>query len=267
MRDFRNAKAMARTLRQALAERSWSISHSDSLELIARVLGSKNWQTLLAAIEADPDQAASRPAETAPPAPALLPVIPMRDLVLFPESTVPLFAGRPRTLKAIAQALAGDRRVFVVTQRRGNDDSPGATDLHEVGVVAQVLQTQRLPDGSMKVTVQVERRARLVRLVDGELQEAEVAPIEAPKPDEAGQALARKAFARFSGLANFDPAAPPMAMARFAYMTAHPGMFADLIAPQVATRLDQAQELLAIADPMARLEKLMTLMSEGRKAA
>jgi uncharacterized protein len=267
MRDFRNAKAMARTLREALAERSWPISHSESLELIARILGSKNWQTLSAAIETDPAQSAARPGETASPARALLPVIPMRDLVIFPETTVPLFAGRPKTLRAIEQALAGDRRVFVVTQRRGTDDSPGSADLHEIGVVAQVLQTQRLADGSMKVTVQAERRARLVRLVDGEMQEAEVESVEAPKPDEAGQALARKAFERFSGLANFDPAAPPMAMARFAYMTAHPGMFADLIAPQVATRLDQAQELLATADPMARLEKLMAFMGEGRKAA
>jgi ATP-dependent Lon protease len=267
MRDFRNAKAMAKTLREALAERSFQISHSESLELIARTLGSKNWQTLSAAIEADAGQPAARPAETALPAAALLPVIPMRDLVLFPQMTAPLYAGRPKTLRAIEKALAGDRRLFIVTQRRGTEDAPGAADLHEIGVVAQVLQTQQMPDGFMKVMVQAERRGRLLRLADGELLEAEVEPVETPVPDEAGTALAREAHQRFSAFANFDPAAPPMAMAGYGYMTAHPGMFADLIAPQVATRLDQAQEFLATADPVARLEKLMTLMSEGRKAA
>ena len=267
MRDFRNAKAMAKALKEALAERSFQIGHSESLELIARVLGSKNWQTLSAAIEADTSRSAVRPAETALPAAAALPVIPMRDLVLFPEMTVPLFAGRPKTLRAVEQALAGDRRLFVVTQRRGADDDPGHADLYEVGVIAQVLQTQRLPDGSLKVMVQAERRARLLRLAGGKLLTAELEPLETPTPDEAAKALARQAFERFGAIANFDPAAPPMAMAGIAYMTAHPAMFADLITPQVATRLDQAQDLLATTDPVERLEKLMALMSEGRKAA
>ena len=268
MRDFRNAKAMARTLKEDLAQRSLPISHSDSLELVARLLGCKNWQTLAAAIEASESQPAPSPATgPAPAAGTLMPVIPMRDLVLFPEMTVPLFAGRPKTLRAIEQALAADRRLFIVAQRRGTDDAPALADLHEIGVIAQVLQTWTLPDGTMKVTVQAERRARLVRLADGELLQAEIDPIETPKPDEAAQAQAREALERFSGLANFDLASPPIAMARIAYMTAYPGMFADLITPHVATQLGQAQDLLATIDPVARLEKLMALMSQGRKAA
>ncbi len=269
MRDFRNAKAMAKTLRQDLAERSLPISHSGSLEMIARVLGAKNWQTLAAAIEMD---AANRPAavtaaDTPVPDAALIPVIPMRDLVLFPEMTVPLFAGRPKTLRAIERAMAGDRRLLVVTQRSGGTDAPAQDDLFEIGVVAQILQTHRLPDGSMKVMVQAERRARLVRLVDGELLEAEIEPVAMPAPDEAGLALAHEAFERFAGFAHIDPAAPPIAMARLPHLVGHPGAFADMVTPHVASRLDQAQDLLATADPAQRLQKLMLLMGEGRKAA
>ncbi len=263
MRDFRNAKAMAKTLREELAERSFPVSHSDSLELVARLLGCKNWQTLAAAIEAE----TARPAPPeAAPTPALIPVVPMRDLVLFPETAIPLFAGRPKTLRAIERAMAGDRRLLVVTQRRGSDDAPAQADLFEIGVVAQILQTQRLADGNLKLLVQAERRVRLVRLEDGELLQAEIEPVVIQPPDEAAQAMAREAFERFVAFARIDAAAPPLAMARIPYMAGHPGPFADLIAPHVVTRLEQAQDLLATADPAERLKKLMAVM-EGRKEA
>jgi ATP-dependent Lon protease len=267
MRDFRNAKTMAKTLREDLAGRSFQVSHSESLELISHVLGAKNWQTLSAAIEADASQPGASPAAPPKAAPDLMPVIPMRDLVVLPEMTVPLFAGRAKTLRAIERAMTGDRRLFIVTQRRGGDDNPIAEDLYAVGVIALILQTQRLPDGSMKVLVQAERRARLVRLEDGELLQAEIEAFEATPPNETGQALAKQTLERFVGFAGIDPAAPPIAMARVPYMAAYPAVFADLITPHVATRLDQAQELLETADPAERLEKLMALMSEGRKAA
>ena len=269
MRDFRNAKAMAKTLREDLAERSFPISHSDSLEMVAHVLGAKNWQTLSAAIEMDAaTPSASLGAADSPVSiPALMPVIPMRDLVLFPDMTVPLFAGRPKTLRAVERAMAGDRRLLVVTQRSGETDTPAQEDLFEIGVVAQILQTHRLPDGTMKVMVQAERRARLVRLEEGELLEAGVEPVGTPLADEGGQALAREALERFVSFAKVDPAAPPIAMARLPHMVAHPGAFADLVTPHVASRLDQAQDLLATADPAERLQKLMALMGQGRKAA
>ncbi len=267
MRDFRNAKPMARTLREALAARSHQLSHSESLELIAHILGCKNWQTLSAAIEADPGQAAG-PGTAGTPAPApRLPLIPMRDIVVFPEMTLPLFAGRPKTVRAIERAMTGDRRLFLVTQRRPSDEAPSAEDLFEVGVVAQILQTAPLPDGSMKITVQAELRARLAAVHDGELIEAEFEPMAAPPPDEGAHALARLALNRFAAVAGFDLATPPIAMARLPYLVGQPGAFADLLTPQVATGLDQAQDLLATADPSARLEKLLVLMDEARKAA
>ena len=267
MRDFRNAKAMAKTLRESLAERTFQISHSESLELIAHTLGCKNWQTLSAAIEADAILPAPAEAAAHPTSAARLPLLPMRDIVVFPEMTLPLFAGRPKTLRAIERAMTGDRRLFLVTQRSQTADSPMAEDLFGVGVIAQILQTLRLPDGSMKVVVQAERRARLAAVHDGELIEADIEPIEAPAHDEAGKALARQVMERFTTFANFDPASPPIAMARAPDMAGYPGVFADLLTPHIATRLDQAQDLLETADPAMRLEKLMALMSEARKAA
>ena len=267
MRDFRNAKAMAKTLRESLAERSFQISHSESLEVISHVLGAKNWQTLSAAIEADPGQATPKEAAVHPASAARLPLLPMRDIVVFPEMTLPLFAGRPKTLRAIERAMTGDRRLFLVTQRRQTADSPLAEDLFGVGVTAQILQTLRLPDGTMKVVVQAEHRARLTAVHDGDLIEAEIESVEAPAPDDAGKALAQQAMERFTAFANFDPATPPMAMMRVPHMAGHPGMFADLITPHIATRLDQVQDLLETADPAERLEKLIVLMGESRKAA
>ena len=266
MRDFRNAKAMAKTLRESLAERSFRIGHSESLELIAHVLGSRNWQTLSAAIEAEVSPAAVKAAGT-PAGSARLPLIPMRDIVVFPEMTLPLFAGRPKTIRAIERAMTTDRRLFLVTQRGPSEESPSAGDLFDVGVVAQILQTVPLADGTMKIMVQAERRARLTAVHDGELIEAEFEPIAAAPPDEAGRSLARQALERFAGFASFDPSTPPIAVARLSDMVAHPGAFADLVTPHVATGLDQAQDILATADPAARLEKLLALMGEGRKAA
>jgi len=269
MRDFRNAKTMAKTLREALASRSFEISHSESLELIANVLGCKNWQTLSAAITASSTgsvivEEAASPALTST---ILLPVIPMRDVVALPEMTLPLFIGRAKTLLAIERAMTGDRRLLLVTQKRVGDDMPTADDLHEVGVMAVILKTMQLPDGNMKVIVQAEGRARLKRIVEGEMLEAEIEIIQEPHPDETGQALAQQVLEHLVRFANHDPDAPPIGLAHLPRSIGRPGFFADLITPLVATRLDQAQALLETADPIERLKTLLDLMNEERKAA
>ena len=157
MRDYRDAKAMAQTLRQALKERSVSLTHSESLELIAKVLGLADWNTLSARIDASPKAA---PATTPT---VRKPVLAMRDLVLFPDMTTPIYAGRLKSLAAIEQAMAGDKEFFSVTQRRVADDDPGPGDLYALGVVARPLDVFKMPDGSIKMLVQGLRRARVTR--------------------------------------------------------------------------------------------------------
>lgn len=264
MRDFRNAKTMAKTLRDQLAGRSHDISHSESLELIAQVLGARNWQTLAAAIEASGEPATAT-------ASVLLPLIPIRDLVVFPTMTLPLFVGRARTLRAVERAMAGDRQVFLVAQRGEAADTPAAGDLFEVGVVATILEVQRHESGSLKLVVRAGQRARLERLAEGDLLEAEVRRLEAgdagadPAIDAA--ALAHETLQRFSRFANFDLADPPIALGQLCRMAAYPGPLADAIAPHVATRLDQTQALLETLSPAARLQRLMALMDEARPLA
>src|SRR5262249_23478871 len=144
MRDYRDAKAMAQTLRQAVKEKSVSLTHSESLELIARVLGLAVWNTLAARIDASP-----KAVPTATPT-VRKPVLPMRDLVLFPDMMTPIYAMRLKTLAAIEQAVAGDKEFFSITQRRAADDDPGPGDLYALGVVARVVDHMKMPDGSIR---------------------------------------------------------------------------------------------------------------------
>ena len=133
MRDYRDAKAMAQTLRQALKERSVSLTHSESLELIAKVLGLADWNTLSARIDASPKVGPT----------VRKPVVPMRDLVLFPDMTSPIYAARLKSLAAIEQAMAADKEMFFVTQRRAADTDEARAEALRTRVV---LVARRLVD-------------------------------------------------------------------------------------------------------------------------
>src|SRR6516162_958504 len=130
MRDFRDAKAMAQTLREALTAKSVSLTHSESLELVAKVLGFRDWNVLSARIQSEPLAPDTNPlapdtnletaiwvAATPAPAGAALPVVPLRDVVLFPQMIAPIYVGRVTTKKAVECAMAADKRVLAVTQR------------------------------------------------------------------------------------------------------------------------------------------------------
>src|SRR5215468_9471240 len=128
MRDFRDAKAMAQTLREALKTKSVSLTHGESLELVATILGFRDWNVLSATIQSEV-QPAANPGSTIPATVRLmpenqLPIVPLRDIVLFPQLNVPLFAGRAKTIHAVEHAMAKDRRILVVTQRRPDCRGP-----------------------------------------------------------------------------------------------------------------------------------------------
>src|ERR1700754_3131309 len=155
MRDFRDAKAMAQTLREALKAKSVSLTHSESLELVARTFGLPDWNFLAAKIQAS-QRVAGQSAPTVSPATStgsFVPVIPMRDLVLFPLMVVPIFVGREKTRRAIERAMATSGRILVITQRRAGDDDPTLDDLHTVVVTASVIHSATLLDGTMKLFV------------------------------------------------------------------------------------------------------------------
>jgi ATP-dependent Lon protease len=258
MRDFRDAKTMAQTLRDTLTAKAVTISHSESLELVSKILGVADWNTLSALLHADRREIASPAAK--PLAGTLsYPAIPLRDLVPFPTVIFPLFIGRAKTMHALDHAFERQREVVLVVQKESAVDEPGFDDLYEVGVLARLLQLERLTDGTLKVLVQAHRRVMICRFV-GETgaYQAEIADIsEGPIPD--APELIQRAVKRFESYAaahdiRIPQIWPPLDQTR------DPGRVADIIASYMALPVRNKQNLLATLDPVARLESIDGVM-------
>lgn len=268
MRDFRDAKAMAQTLREALHAKSVSFTHSESQELIARILGFRDWNVLAARIQASQPPATPVRATTSAPAGTSIPVLPMRDLVLFPRMIAPIFVGREKTRRALECAFAGDRRVIVVAQRRGADNDPNALEsLYPVGVTASVIDRQTQVDGVLKVSVSGLQRTAIVRLTNDEFLAAEVVPIEEGRGQSAdAETLSRAVLDAYQIYANVDFSALSSGpKARF-YLPSigDPSLLADTLAPLLSITIDQRQQLLETRDVVTRLEVILDLMKAGR---
>jgi ATP-dependent Lon protease len=268
MRDFRDAKAMAQTLREALHAKSVSFTHGESQELIAKVLGFRDWNVLAAKIQAS--QPAMTAVRTIVPTEASIPIFPMRDLVLFPRMIVPIFVGREKTRRALECAMAGDRRVLMVAQRHGADHNPESLDaLYPVGVTASVIDHQTQVDGVLKVSVSGLQRTSIIRLINREFLTAETVPIK----EERGQsreatALSRAVLDAYQVYANVDFASlPTTPKARFGLPSiGDPSLLADTLAPLLSIDIEQRQQLLETSDVVTRLEKILDLMKTGRPA-
>lgn len=265
MRDYRDGKAMAQTLRQALKEKAVSITHSESLELIAKVLGVADWNVLSAAIQAAP----SSPAPTTQVGPAFRrPVMALRDVVFFPQMTSPLYAARVKSVAAIERAMAGEKEIFLVTQHRAADDDPKPDDLHQVGVVGSPIQVIKVPDGSTKLMVHGLRRARVLRFeADDTCLMAELMPIqEEGAAEEEAQALTSEVLQRFEARANVTLSSPPQALEHLTRLR-EPGRVADSIAQYLSLSIGQRQDLLQTANVIRRLRALLEFMGTDQKAA
>ena len=205
----------------------------------------------------------------------ILPVLPLRDQVLFPRVVSPLVVGRQRSLRAIERALAGDRSILVLTQRDSAEDEPGHQDLFEVGTEAIIGRQLKLPEGRTSILVQGQRRVRVrhFRRLDP-LIEAEVEPIEddeeppdeAP-PDEAAaadiQAEHQAVLKLFEECVKLNDKLSDDTYV-MAMNTDSPGWLADVIADALDLPLDQSQALLETFDPQARLMAVHTLLEKER---
>ncbi|MEO6843054.1 MAG: LON peptidase substrate-binding domain-containing protein [Bradyrhizobium sp.] len=273
MRDFRDAKAMAQTLREALKTKSVSLTHSESLELVAKTFGLPDWNFLAAKIEAS-QQVAGQPAPTTVPpstsAGSFVPVIPMRDLVVFPQMVVPIFVGREKTRRAIERAAATDGRILVVTQRRAADDDPAIEDLYPVGVMASVIHNVTLLDGTLKLFVSGHERTTLIRPVEQECLAAEVVPLEQTRGHTAeAVVLFRAVLEAYQLWAKVDLSALPQGpQARLRLPSVEePGGLADAVAPLLPIGIDRKQHLLETSDVIVRLETILELMKAADHAA
>ena len=274
MRDFRDAKAMAHTLREALKAKSVSVTHSESLELVAKALGFPDWNFLAAKIQHSQPTSAPSQAPTAGlaamPAAAIVPIVPMRDLVLFPQMIAPIFVGRDKTKRAIERALATDRRVLVLTQRRSADDNPALDALYPVGVTAGVVNCVALADGTLKIVVSGLERAAVVRPIEEEFLAAEITPREESGTRTAeAVALSGAVADAYRIYANLDYAALPKPLqVRLRLPNIDdPGILADSVAPLLSVGIDQRQQLLEITDVVTRLEKILELLKADQQAA
>lgn len=269
MRDFRDAKAMALTLRQALKAKSVSLTHSESLELIAKTLGFADWNVLAAKIQSERQPPAAVSKKPVPQAfhREGVPAIPLRDIVLFPHMHIPIFVARDGSRRALERALASDKRIFTITQKRANDDQPTADGLYRIGVTATVEHQLTLPNGTLKVFVQAIQRSTALRFLDGEFLAAEIGPLEERHGAGADAlALSRRVLEAYQTFAHINLASPPQALWGLPHIT-EAGVLADTLAQFLPIAIEQRQELLETADVIERLEKILALMKTESEAA
>ncbi len=190
-----------------------------------------------------------------------LPLLPLRDVVVYPQIVQPLFVGRPRSQRGLEVAMASDKQILLVAQRDPSEDDPGKDDLFEVGTVAAILQLVRLPDGTVKLLVEGLQRARLagLRLEDDHYRaECRILPAEEVEGEEA-QLLVRSLLAQFDQYLQLSKKIPPEVMTSISSIE-DPGRLVDTIISHLSLKLPQKQELLEQADVSARIEFMMGLI-------
>ncbi|MEM8827011.1 MAG: endopeptidase La [Pseudomonadota bacterium] len=190
-----------------------------------------------------------------------LPVLPLRDIVVFPQMIVPLFVGRKRSVKALEAVMSGDKSVFLLSQKDAGVEDPGADDLFEVGTVANVLQLLKLPDGTVKVLVEGQERAAINALrTEGDYFEADMTPLaDMVGDDKAVEALQRNAAEQFENYVRLNKKIAPEVVVQVQQMD-DPVRASDAIASNLNVKISEKQKLLAETDAGRRLEIVLDLM-------
>ncbi len=191
----------------------------------------------------------------------ILPVLPLRDIVVFPGMIVPLFVGREKSVKALESVVRQDSRILLVSQRNASQDDPGKEDIYQVGAVATILQLLRLPDGTVKVLVEGLQRARIVNFEDNKEYyqvQAEILPDDEGDPQEV-EALARSAVGQFEQYIKLNKKIPSEILGTVSQIE-DPSRLADTIASHLVIKIPQKQEVLEITSVAKRLEQIYSLM-------
>ena len=201
------------------------------------------------------------------PLPALpieLPLLPLRDVVVFPHMVIPLFVGRPKSIKALEAAMESERRIMLVAQKAAAKDDPLVTDMFDVGCVSTILQMLKLPDGTVKVLVEGQQRALVSQILEGELHfSATVIPVEPAaetvektraKSSEI-EALRRAVMQQFDQYVKLNKKIPPEILTSISSID-DAGRLADTIAAHLPLKLDNKQAVLALSGIKERLENL-----------
>jgi ATP-dependent Lon protease len=191
-----------------------------------------------------------------------IPVLPLRDVVVYPHMVIPLFVGRDKSIKALDAAMTSDKQILLVAQKNAEVDDPSVKDLHEIGTLANVLQLLKLPDGTVKVLVEGHQRAKASRyLSTDDSFTATVTPLEESlEADEREQeVLMRSAVALFDQYVKLNKKVPPEVLTSLASID-EASRLADTMAAHMSLKLDEKQRVLEMIDVQQRLEHLMGLM-------
>jgi len=195
-----------------------------------------------------------------PSTPINLPMLPLRDVVVFPHMVIPLFVGRPKSIKALESAMSSDRRIMLVAQKTAAKDEPDAGDMFDVGCVSTILQMLKLPDGTVKVLVEGQQRARVQQITDGEVHfVASVLPVD-PHAEQGAdsseiEALRRAVMQQFDQYVKLNKKIPPEILTSISSID-DPGRLADTIAAHLPLKLENKQVVLDLAPIKERLENL-----------
>ncbi|HRY90698.1 MAG TPA: LON peptidase substrate-binding domain-containing protein, partial [Rubrivivax sp.] len=196
-----------------------------------------------------------------PAEPTTLPLLPLRDVVVFPHMVIPLFVGRPKSIKALEAAMEAGRQIMLVAQKAAGKDEPKADDMFEIGCVSSILQMLKLPDGTVKVLVEGIQRAKTQSISDaGEHFTAVVEPV--PPGGDASpeiEALRRAVTQQFDAYVKLNKKIPPEILTSIAGID-DPGRLADTIAAHLPLKLEAKQSVLDLFGVDKRLERLLELL-------
>src|SRR5512137_215807 len=193
--------------------------------------------------------------------PSQFPLLPLRDVVVFPHMVIPLFVGRAKSIKALEAAMEAGKSIVLVAQKSAAKDEPATEDIYRIGSIANILQMLKLPDGTVKVLVEGTQRAKVLRIFDDKSHlDAEIEPV--PIDEEIGheaEAMRRALINQFDQYVKLNKKIPPEILTSLAGID-DAGRLADAIAAHLPLKLEQKQEVLEIFDVRLRLEHLLGLL-------
>ena len=186
------------------------------------------------------------------------PLLPLRDVVVFPHMVIPLFVGRPKSIKAMEIAMEAGKSILLVAQKSAAKDEPAPEDMYDIGCISNILQMLKLPDGTVKVLVEGSQRARIQDITDQRTHYSALATPVPPDPVETTEveAMRRALIAQFDQYVKLNKKIPPEILTSLAGIE-EPGRLADTVAAHLPLKLEQKQKVLEMFDVKQRLESLL----------
>ncbi len=194
----------------------------------------------------------------------VIPVLPLRDVVVYPYMVIPLFVGRDKSIRALEAAMEDDKQILLAAQKNASQDEPEMDDLYRTGTVANILQLLKLPDGTIKVLVEGSERAKVLNFVGTEdYFQAQISLLESGKASDLDEreveVLMRSVLAQFDQYVKLSKKVPPEILSSLAGIE-EPGRLADTIAAHMSLKVEEKQKILEMSDLRQRLEHLIGLM-------